>query len=88
LRTFCPPEQREQLVIPALPSTFCELSASRMNTRSAGRTCTGTTLETECGRPTVRKSTLTGICAGPVCPPTGEVIVQVPLIARGEHPYG
>lgn len=60
LRTFSPPEQGEQPVRPAVPSVFRESSASRMNTRSAGRGRTPTFCVTSCGVPSVRKAAVTG----------------------------
>src|SRR6266511_4313 len=78
LRTFWPPEQSEQLVMPALPSRFRESSASRMNTRSAGRNRTCTSFETCFGRPSVRNDAVTGILTEPTSWSGGEVRVQEP----------
>jgi uncharacterized membrane protein len=78
LRTFCPPEQGEQLVMPALPSRLRESSASRMNTRSAGRSRTRSCLVTWLGRPSTWKEAVMGMSAAVTSWPGGEVRVQVP----------
>lgn len=77
LRTFSPPEQGEQPVRPAVPSVFRESSASRMNTRFAGRGRTPTLCVTSCGVPSVRKAAVTGTVVDATSAPGGEVSVQL-----------
>src|SRR6266508_880530 len=76
LRTFWPPEQAPQLVMPALPSRFLESSASRMNTRSAGRSRICSCRLTWMGRPSSWNDARIGIETELMSWPGGEVMVQ------------
>ena len=79
LRTFSPPEHGEQPVVPVLPRSFAESSASRMNTRSAGRGRTSTFCVTFWERPSIWYAAVTGILTEVTSWPGGEVTVQEPF---------
>src|SRR5437762_13879308 len=78
LRTFSPPEHGPQPVRPALPSWFCESSASRIHTRSGGSRLTRTEPLTFLARPRRLNEATTGMVMALTFWPAGEVSVQVP----------
>src|SRR5437763_4286070 len=78
LRTFSPPEHGPQLVSPVLPSWFCESSASRIQTRSAGSGLTRTEPFTVLARPRRPNDPTTGMVMAATFCPAGEVSVHVP----------